>query len=105
MQFKQDANRTAEPLQNYLKVETTDNPLIFRIKHKTEPINDRTCELKWHDRKRTSYEWKGLPKFMLDEISKFKLTDMRKNPQFCLALLLQQAKDEMETLRPLADLQ
>ena len=42
---------------------------------------------------------------MQEEIKKFKLTDMRKNPQFCLALLLQQAKDEMETLRPLADLQ
>lgn len=106
MQFEQDATRKAEPLQNYLKVDKTENPLIFRIVHKTEPINDRTCELKWLDPPRkTKYEWKGLPQFMQVEITKFKLTDMRKNPQFCLALLLQQAKDEMETLRPLADLQ
>ena len=88
MQFEQDATRAAEPLVNYLKVDKTEDPLIFRIVHKTEPINDRTCSLSWLDRNKTKYEWKGLPKFMQDEIRKFKFNDMKKSPQFCLALLL-----------------
>ena len=105
MQFKQDADRVAEPLYNYEKVEKTENPLVFLIKHKIDPSKDRTCQLIWQGRQKKTFEWKGLPKYIKAEIQKFNLTDMRKNPQFCLAFLLQQAKDEMETLRPLEDLQ
>ena len=100
--LKKDLERDQEPISNYSHIERTDKQNEFVIKHQQDASFDRTCKIKWIDK--SVYEWEGLPEYMREEVRRFKLQDLRKCPDYCLALVLQQAKDEIQSLRPIEEL-
>ena len=87
-----DMQKSLEPIVNYSHVEIViidsenENEQNFIIKHTVDRTKDKECKIIWTGEK--THEWKGLPTYMRQEMTRFKILDLKNCPDFCLTMLL-----------------